>query len=287
MIKWIMGLAVVAILATGCEKDQFITTEEQIEIDAALIDDYLMNNGIDAQESPSRIRYVIETPGTGATPTANQQVTIRYEQYLLDGTYINGTDADSSVTFNISTALLGVQQSLVLLKEGGKGTFIIPSYLSFGTNSSDVIPANAIFRFEIELLEVVTEAKQLAKDVELITDYLADNEVQDIDSTASGIYYFFEDETEGDKPTANSTVTVRYRGYFLNGDTFDETQGEATATFSLNGVIPGWKEALQLFPKGSRGTFLLPSVMAYGPSGNGTIPPNTVLAFDVELVDFE
>jgi FKBP-type peptidyl-prolyl cis-trans isomerase len=286
-----MWLVSFTVLATACEKDDFITREEQLAIDRDLIATYLTENNIEAEELPSGVHYAIEEEGTGLTPEANQLVTIRYEQYLLDGTVINSTGPDSSVTFNISSALPGVQQSLLLLKEGGKGIFLIPSNLAFGTSSSDLIPPNSIFRFDLELVEVVTQEeqqeRQQAADIAIITDYIANNEIENVDSTESGIYYFFEEEGEGDRPTASSAVTVRYTGYLLNGQVFDQTPGETTRTFPLSGVIPGWTEALQLFQRGSKGTILLPSAMAYGSTGTNGIPPNTVLAFDIELVDFE
>ena len=69
-------------------------------------------------------------------------------------------------------------------------------------------------------------------------------------STASGLYYIIDQPGGGGYPTLQSTVTVEYKGYFTNGSVFDQTEAGKTATFPLNGVIPGWTEGLQLMKEG-------------------------------------
>ncbi|MEM9884519.1 MAG: FKBP-type peptidyl-prolyl cis-trans isomerase [Bacteroidota bacterium] len=285
MNRLILIFVSLAMLSSCLKEDDRLSLEEQFEKDTQLIEEYLAANNLEAENTESGLHYIIEREGTGAVPEPNQTVRISFQETLLDGTVIAETEADSSISFNISTAIPGLQESLVILKEGGKGTFILPSYLAFGTASSDVLPANSVIIFEIEFHEILTSERQLAIDVGEIEDYLESNNIA-ADSTASGIYYFFEEEGEGENPTANSTVTVRYKGYFLDGTVFDQTEGDATATFALNAVIRGWTEGIQLFKKGGKGTLIIPSALAYGPNGRGEIPPNTVLAFDIELVNF-
>ena len=93
---------------------------------------------------------------------------------------------------------------------------------------------------------------------------------------------------EGASPTATSRVTVHYRGTLLDGSEFDSSfkRGQP-ATFPLNQVIPGWTEGVQLMPVGSKFKFFLPSKLAYGEHGAGSIPANAVLVFDVELLAIE
>jgi FKBP-type peptidyl-prolyl cis-trans isomerase FkpA len=127
--------------------------------------------------------------------------------------------------------------------------------------------------------------EQLKADVKLIEDYLKKNNLT-AKSTATGLHYIITKEGTGPAPTLQSNVTVSYKGYFLNGSVFDETKPGQTVSFPLSGVILGWQEGLQLLKAGGKGMFLLPSSIAYGPNGRGSIPPNTVLLFDVELVKF-
>ena len=83
-------------------------------------------------------------------------------------------------------------------------------------------------------------------------------------------------------------IDIIYKGYFLNGDIFDTTDG-IVVTFQFKNLIQGWLEGIPLYGKGGKGILLIPSHLAYGPTGSqsGTIRPNTVILFDIELEDFE
>jgi len=102
-------------------------------------------------------------------------------------------------------------------------------------------------------------------------------------TTASGLQYKIIKEGTGPKPKASETVSVNYKGTLLNGKTFDESK--EPVTFPVEGVIPGWVEALQLMPVGSKWQLVIPANLAYGENGMPpTIAPNQVLLFDVELL---
>ena len=131
----------------------------------------------------------------------------------------------------------------------------------------------------------VSDEEIFKQDVKEIEEYL-DAHSLTAQVTATGLYYIIEEEGTGGHPSASSNVTVRYKGYLLDGTVFDETSGSATATFTLGNLIPGWKEGIPLLQKGGKGKFFLPSKLAYGRGGSGSIPPNTPIAFDIELVNF-
>jgi len=81
-------------------------------------------------------------------------------------------------------------------------------------------------------------------------------------------------------------VTVNYRGSLLNGTEFDSSYKRGQpATFPVGGVIPGWTEALEKMPVGSKWKLFIPSELAYKEQGNRGIPPNSTLIFEVELLD--
>ena len=117
--------------------------------------------------------------------------------------------------------------------------------------------------------------------------FLAENAKKDgVTVTASGLQHRVITEGAGDAPKATDTVKVHYEGRLISGDVFDSSiaRGEPVS-FPLNGVIPGWSEGVQLMKVGSKFEFTIPSALAYGPSGTGPIPPNSVLVFDVELLE--
>ena len=105
--------------------------------------------------------------------------------------------------------------------------------------------------------------------------------------TASGIYYVIDKKGNGKHATAADKVKVHYKGYKLDGSTFDSSYDRGQPIeFPLSGVIKGWTEGIPLFEEGGKGTLLIPSSLAYGqnaPPGS-TIKANEVLLFDVELI---
>lgn len=108
--------------------------------------------------------------------------------------------------------------------------------------------------------------------------------------TESGILYevLTPGPADAAKPTADKTVKVHYTGTLIDGTKFDSSvdRGEP-AEFPLGGVIKGWTEGLQLMPVGSKYRFHIPGALAYGPEGNRNIPPNSVLVFEVELLEIK
>jgi FKBP-type peptidyl-prolyl cis-trans isomerase FklB len=120
--------------------------------------------------------------------------------------------------------------------------------------------------------------------------FLAANKIKEgVVTLASGLQYKVLTMGTGKKPKATDTVTVNYRGTFVDGTEFDNSfTRHEPATFAVNGVIPGWTEALQLMPVGSRWMVFIPSNLAYGERGAGqVIAPNSTLVFEVELISIK
>lgn len=121
----------------------------------------------------------------------------------------------------------------------------------------------------------------------IIRDHLEANNIE-ATATQAGLYYRIIEEGGNVRPNPASRVEVRYRGTFLDGVVFDETEGLATIEFFLGQVIEGWQRGLQLIGRGGKIELWIPSYLAYGTRGRApSIPPNTVLYFEIELVDFE
>ena len=131
--------------------------------------------------------------------------------------------------------------------------------------------------------------KQDAKNQRLAIDskiFLEQNKQKDgVMTTESGLQYLILSEGKGNNPTLNDNVTVHYHGTLIDGTIFDSSvDRQQPATFPLNGVIPGWQEALQMMSVGSKWKIFIPSELAYAESGAGAIGPNSTLIFEVELL---
>ena len=124
-------------------------------------------------------------------------------------------------------------------------------------------------------------------DQQIILDYLKAHNLT-AQSTASGLYYIIETPGTTDHPNIKSDVSANYKGYLTNGTIFDQssyTLGKPNE-FSLAGVIKGWQEGLELIGAGGRIQLFIPSKLGYGSSTNKNIPANSVLIFEIEIVDF-
>lgn len=108
-------------------------------------------------------------------------------------------------------------------------------------------------------------------------------------STASGLQYKITQAGTGKKPSAESMVTVHYKGQLLDGKVFDSSYTrDEPIQFKLNQVIPGWTEGLQQMQEGAKATLYIPANLAYAERGvPGSIPPNSALIFDVELIKID
>lgn len=130
-------------------------------------------------------------------------------------------------------------------------------------------------------------AASLTKNLEEGKAFLADNAKKSgVVSLESGLQYKVITMGNGQKPTPSNRVKVHYTGKLLNGKVFDSSieRGEPI-TLSLNNVIKGWTEVLQLMPTGSKWIVYIPSDLAYGERGGGDdIPGNATLIFEIELI---
>ncbi|WP_200804648.1 FKBP-type peptidyl-prolyl cis-trans isomerase [Ferrimonas marina] len=133
--------------------------------------------------------------------------------------------------------------------------------------------------------------KKLAKaNIEAGERFLEENGGREgIVTTDSGLQYeVLENGSGAVFPRATDKVTVHYHGSLMDGSVFDSSVNRGVpATFGLNQVIPGWTEGVQTMVVGQKNRFYIPARLAYGNRGVGTIPPGSVLIFDVELLDID
>ncbi|MDA0193684.1 MAG: FKBP-type peptidyl-prolyl cis-trans isomerase [Bacteroidetes bacterium] len=191
---------------------------------------------------------------------------------------------------------------LSLLKAGDSVSFQIPAKdlfeKSFQVAVPDSIPSESLVSFKCGLVEVTTmeayvskqESGQLQIDSKIIEDFLTENQIE-TQTTSSGLRYVITNEGTGRNAQAGDNVLVHYHGTLLDGTKFDSSYDRGDPFSFVLGqgrVIRGWDEGIALLNTGAKATLYIPSSLAYGSSAAGEqIGPNSILKFDVELVEIQ
>ena len=190
--------------------------------------------------------------------------TPKEKQSYSMGADIGGRIKSQSIEIDAEVFMLGLKDAL----SGGKMLL----------NEQEI--REALTALQKELMEKQTErTKQLVEK----------NKKEGVITLPSGLQYKVIKEGTGKTPKADDTVSTNYRGKLVDGTEFDSSfkRGEP-ATFPVNGVIPGWTEALQLMKEGSKWELFIPSNLAYGEHGAGNvIGPNATLIFEIELISIK
>ncbi|KQS33073.1 FKBP-type peptidyl-prolyl cis-trans isomerase [Dyadobacter sp. Leaf189] len=196
------------------------------------------------------------------------------------------------------------EEGLAMLATGDSAKFMINADTLFAKMMQPMPPMikkGSEISFTVKVLSVLTSeefqkqqseagVKQKAVDAKVIDAFLAKNNLQGkARKTASGLVYVPQVEGSGASPVAGDNVKVNYTGKFLDGKEFDSSKNQGKPLDLQVGqgmVIPGWEEGIMLMKKGEKGLLIIPSGLAYGPEAYGPIPGNSVLQFEMELIDF-
>ena len=128
-----------------------------------------------------------------------------------------------------------------------------------------------------------TFEEQLDIDRKIIEEYVATNNITGSFLDEGIFISFIQEGTGTETPALSDSIVINYTGLLLDGTVFDSND---SARFRLGGLIPGWQIGLQEFKLESDGILIIPSGLAYGPTGIGPIPGNAVLRFNIEMIDF-
>ncbi|MBI5057987.1 MAG: FKBP-type peptidyl-prolyl cis-trans isomerase [Nitrospirae bacterium] len=174
-----------------------------------------------------------------------------------------------------------------ILAKGIKDAFSGDKSLMTDEEMRDTI---STFRNEMMAKQMAQMKESAEKNKKEGDAFLAENKKKEgVVTLPSGLQYKVIKEGTGAKPKATDTVSVHYKGTFIDGAEFDSSMKRGQpATFKVGGVIPGWTEALQLMKAGSKWQLYVPSNLAYGERGAGReIGPNATLIFEVELLSIQ
>ncbi|PSR56547.1 hypothetical protein AHMF7605_25155 [Adhaeribacter arboris] len=134
--------------------------EKQNKKDEQIIQEYVQKEGLKAQKTASGLYYVVNQPGSGAPAKAGQTVSVKYKGTLLDGKVFDSSDNPQlggkpfQFTLGQQQVIRGWDEGIALLNKGAKCTLIVPSTMGYGPQAQGAIPANAVLRFDVELVDV-------------------------------------------------------------------------------------------------------------------------------------
>jgi FKBP-type peptidyl-prolyl cis-trans isomerase FkpA len=236
------------------------------------------------------LRYKMYTAHTGAKPKAGESVIVDMLFYGdHDSLIYNSTDKNQPVTIPIGKPQFkgDLMQGLQMMSEGDSAVFLVSGdSIAKITGQANNIRPGSFLKYIIKLRSIYSPASQQKKDEETIAAYLKKNKIRGAKHTASGLYYKIIQPGTGPTPQEGQSVATHYTGKLLDGTVFDSDKGGGFSfIIGKHNVIPGWEEGFALLNKGTKATLYLPSTIAYGVQGAGPIPPNSVLIFDVEVVD--
>lgn len=258
-------------------------------IDDRNVQEYIKQNKLNALEyKGTGIYYQVVTAGTGPEVQYSDRVPAIITMRSLDGKYA------SVDTFNVANRhynflgyynpegiRVGVKE--VLKKSNGTVRMIIPSRLAFGRNGSGTIPGNASMDVTVRVLDI---SKLAEYEDFTIRKYLELNSMTGFTKTSTGLYYKIGQPGTGSPITTDSTIVANYTGKLLNGTIFDRAIAGSEATFSLNSLVNGWRQAVPLIKQGGSIRLIVPSSLGYGLDGiPSSIPAFSALDFDITVTD--
>lgn len=295
-----LGLLLVgSILFTSCLNSEPPNNEfeQQWIKDTTAIGTYVRVNGIPALKDASGIYFNILEAGSGFPPKASSEVRFEYELSII-GSTSTVDESDGVFLADMEDLIPGMQVGLSLLTPGSKAVIYIPSGYAYGSSNLPGIPANSNLRFEVEFISVTkltSEANQLAADTVALDQYLETNEIENVVKDTTGLRYVITQEGTGPTATLYNKVKLNYTGKVLTtGNTFFTGSNGPTTTFDSRVInyIYAFQAGLTKMKAGTKATLYVPSVLGFGNqsvtgAGGVTIPANSNLLYEIELVEIE
>lgn len=235
--------------------------------------EYIEQNNIAATELEGGMYIQIDEPGDTQRATPDQVILVDFRGILANTgeTVLEGED----LTAVFGNVLLGWQTGLKEIGVGGVCTLILPPDLAFGDQVIEGIPQKSTLVFEITLKGIFSATT--------VEGYIDRNSLSTI-VLDKGVQIVIIEQGNDKKPTANTEVRVNYKGKLTNELVFD--QGD-DISFNLSDLIEGWQIGLQEIGEGGKCILIIPSESGYGTAGagNGVIPPNAPLVFEIDLIE--
>ena len=233
-------------------------------------------------KTASGLEYTIKEKGNGKRAQVGDKVVVHYT-----GKLTNDTVFDSSVTrgqpftfkLGAGQVIKGWDEAFQILQVGDKATIKFGPELGYGERAMGKIPANSVLIFDVELLDVIEGIKPF------------DVKGKDTITTPTGLKYIIvQANKSGEQAGPGTKVVANYSAYLKDGKMFDSSidrNQPLKSTCGKGQLFPGLDEGFSLLRKGEKARLIIPANLAFGEKGNGPIPPNSEIIFDVEVVDVQ
>lgn len=286
MAMLVLSALFISCLSEGEDPNKDLNNEVNV------IDAYLTKSGASADDivyDRSGIRFYFLGYGNGIVPREGQKV-----NYSVTGSIL--TSIGPSAPF-INTSKLedikditpeGLKFALSFMLEGSAALVYVPSRYAYGAKGEPTmgIPANAIIEYRITLDEVTrttTQQTRFEQDTAAFKDFFVAKSIDDVIEHPSGLLYTVDVSASGESPKTYHPVTFEYKLRTLASPD-NVIESSTLSNVIPYGLIDGFKIGLQEMSVGETFTFYVPSGMAYGPAGQGSIPANANLIFEVKLI---
>ena len=294
------------LMISSCTKDTSVLDRREQEL--RFFELYVQSNYPEAELAQEGLYYFEHKAGTGDMARPEDWLLVNHVGYELPEdqifvSYIENVVQDHDLDPN-GVALYGpykmlngsvnqgLTQGISLMHEGGQATILFTSPLGYGNNGNSLVGPYASLKYEIELLEVIPdiEAYELAKTGAYLDTIAVFETIGDPNSDAE-MYVIIDHDTDGQLITADSAVSLTYKGQLLDGRVFDEADKKNPYVFTQGQAehIPGWDLGLVTLREGEKARLVIPYQLAYGEAGRverglQAIPPYETLLFEIEVL---
>lgn len=278
MYKYLAVVAIASVTFTSCKRD-----------------------GVQKTETGLQYRFITETkgkkPAKGDVLSMHMIYKTETDSVLFDSKKMAGDKF--KVALKEPAYKGSIEEGFGMLAVGDSAEFKVVADSVFEKIFRAQLPAfikkGSMLTFNIKMENIQTEADYkkemeekskaaLMDEANTTQKYITDNNIT-AQPNPSGLYYVEKVKGTGAKAEKGKKVSVIYKGMLLNGTVFDQSKDNAGYEFTLGvgEVIPGWDEGIAMMNEGGKALLVIPSTLGYGPRGNGPIPPNSPLVFEVEL----
>ncbi len=271
-------------------REQAIRRKKQLRFEDSVIVSFMRQHDMRSPfRTPSGVIIQWHARGRGIVPDAGDFISLHYRGKLLNGEVFDDSylrEEPFRYVVGEQRLIPGWEEAISYLAEGDSATVFIPSPLAYGENGSGwTIPPDAVLVFDMKILETSNAAYQLERDTLAIRKFIRQHGRQ-AKVYENGVAVIMEKEGTGPVLKAGALVTLQMRARLLSGQVVEDHWDEALP-YRLNTghLLPGLEFALLGMRVGSEAEILLPSGLAYGPAGQGKIPSDAVLIYEIKILE--